>query len=268
MKKSRDPLPPARRPERPAAAVIWTSPPLHPAARSDEVHVWLLEIPGLAALRPRLPALLEPEELARAERFRFDLDRDRFALCRAALRLVLARYVGRPPETLRFGEGPQGKPHLLAGGFPTIEFNLAHSGELGILAIAGRAVGVDVERNDPERSGADVARRFFAADEVDRLGGLPPRERSDAFFSCWTRKEAYLKARGEGLSLPLASFSVAFGDGAPPALVRSALGRKETARWRLFDLPTLPGYAGALAVEGEGVRPAFWRFRSELFVGD
>ncbi len=140
---------------------------------------------------------------------------------------------------------------------------------MGLLAVApGRAVGVDVEKIDHARSGEDVARRFFAPDEVARLDALPPAERVAAFFSCWTRKEAYIKARGDGLALPLASFSVSFGRGAAPALKRSELGRGEAARWIFFDLPPLDGYASALAVEGPAARPSFWRLPSDLVVGD
>jgi 4'-phosphopantetheinyl transferase len=267
VKKSRNRRPQARPPRRWAAPAAWTAPPPRLAARENEVHVWLLELARLAPLKTRLPGLLEPDEIARAARFRFEEDRDRFRLCRAAARIVLARYVGLPAARLRFGRGTHGKPHLLDETDARLEFNLAHSGGLGILAVAGRAVGVDVERIDAGHSGDDVARRFFATDEVERLETLPARERVDAFFSCWTRKEAYLKARGDGLALPLESFSVAFGAGAAPALVRSALGRTELARWTLFDLPRLPGYAGALAVEAREARLAFWRFPSGFVVG-
>lgn len=256
-----------RRPDCRAAPAVWTEPPPHPTVRADEVHVWLLEIARLAALRARLSTLLESEELARAARFRFEEDRDRFGVCRAAARIVLGRYLGRLPASLRFGRGPRGKPHLTDAG--PLEFNLAHSGDFGLLAVApGRAVGVDVEKIDAARSGEDVARRFFAPDEVEWLDALPPADRVAAFFSCWTRKEAYIKARGDGLALPLASFSVSFGRGAAPGLKRSELGRGEAARWIFFDLPSLDGYASALAAEGPATRPSFWRFPSALVVGD
>jgi 4'-phosphopantetheinyl transferase len=268
--KTRTPLPSAPRPDARPALAAWTEPPARPLASAREAHVWLLEIPQLApVLRDRLPVLLDLAERERAARLRFAADRERFGVCRAAARIVLGRYLRRPPESLRFGEGRHGKPRLLGGQRPPLEFNLAHSGDLGLLAVAsGRAVGVDVERIDASRSGDDVARRFFAADEVERLDALPPGERVDAFFWCWTRKEAYLKARGDGLALPLASFSVAFGNGAGPAIVRSTLGGKEAARWKLFDLPPLPGYAAAVAVEDADIRLSFWRLSSDLVVGD
>jgi 4'-phosphopantetheinyl transferase len=263
--KRGDPLRPARPPDPGTGPAAWAAAPAHLFVGPDDVHVWLLEIPRLAPLTPLLPEILETDEASRAERFRFAEDRDRFARCRAAARILLGRYVGRAPADLRFGLGPHGKPHLLGEGRPRLEFNLAHSGAVGLLAVAaGRAVGVDVERIDAGRSDREVARRFFAADEVDRLEGLPPAERLAGFFSCWTRKESYLKARGDGLSLPLASFAVSFGGGTAPSLVRSALGPGEIARWQFFDVPPLEGHAAALAVEGRGARPSFWRFELEL----
>lgn len=269
MKSGNSVLPPARRPragERPAA---WSDPPAGLAARSGEAHLWLLELPGLEALRDRLASFLDESERDRAGRFRFERDRDRFRLCRAAVRVLLGRYLGRGPADLRFAYGPRGKPFLSGGDRDErLEFNLAHSGDLGLLGISlGGRIGVDIERVDLERAGMDIAERFFSPEEIRALAAIPDERRTDAFFCCWVRKEAYLKARGDGLSLPLAGFTVTVDPSLDPALLRSDLGKEELSRWSLRDVPTVPGYAGAVAFEGEDVRFSFWRFPPGLLVG-
>jgi len=203
----------------------WCDPPAGTVARSGEAHLWLLELPGLEALRDRLASLLDESERDRAGRFRFERDRDRFRLFRAAVRIVLGRYLGRAPAGFRFEYASRGKPFLSGNDSGhSLEFNLAHSGDLGLLGISlGRRIGVDVERVDRSKAGMDIAERFFSPEEVRALAAVPGGGRTEAFFSCWTRKEAYLKARGDGLSLPLASFAVSVDPSLDPALLLSEL---------------------------------------------
>lgn len=177
---------------------------------ADEIHVWHLSLgmPDLALTQAQ--ATLARDELARAERLRAPHDRRRFIAAHGALRAILAGYYAREPSVLRFASGPRGKPYLLDE--PSLCFNLSHSGDLALIAIAReREVGIDVEQIRPERASMAIAERFFSPYESGILHALADDERIAAFFRCWTRKESYIKARGDGFGLPLDSFDVLVG---------------------------------------------------------
>ena len=221
-----------------------------PALPPRAVHVWRIDldaaVPAGLALAPSLP----DDERRRAERFRFPRDRERFLAGRAALRGILGGYLDRPPQDIALGRGPSGKP-LLLGPVGGLEFNLAHAEGCALLALTrGRRVGVDVEGLRLGESGMDVARRFFAPAEVARLRATAEDARPLTFVRCWTRKEAYVKARGDGLSLPLQQFQVPLAPDATRALLASSDGPEEVARWTLRELPVARRYLGALVVEG------------------
>lgn len=243
-----------------SAPLDWLRPESPPGLDPDDVHVWRLDldamIPAGLALGPHLPE----EERDRAARFRLARDRERYLAGRAALRGILAGYLGRAPETLRFVRAPLGKPALLDE--PTgLEFNLTHSDWCALVAVArGRRVGVDVEGIRLGQSGMDVARRFFARREVDALIATAPEERAVAFVRCWTRKEAYVKARGDGLSLSLQHFEVPLSTDAGWALASSIEDPAEVGRWRLSELVPAPCYLGALVVEGASYRLSTWEW--------
>ena len=246
-------------PRAPSGDPAWSSPTRVPVLAPDEAHVWLAERGALGPCLARLEANLEEGERGRAGRFRFERDRVAFVLGRGLLRLLLGRYVGARPEDIRFALSERGKPFLEARrGVPALEFNLSHSGELVLIAVGlERCVGVDVERIYRDASVEQIAERFFSPREVAALRGLAPALRREAFYACWTRKEAYIKARGEGIfSLPLGSFSVVLA----PGVSASLLEGPGTAAWWLEDVPTAPGYAGAVA--GNGRIPRFQRLRA------
>ena len=211
-----------------------------------EVHVWRIALDQAAeAFR----GLLAVDEQERASRFRVERGADRYTVGRGALRTILARYTGTPPEALVFRYNQFGKPELEASGFC---FNLSHSHELALAAVArGRAVGVDIERIREQVLSDRIAERFFAPAEARVLAALPPEQQPQAFFHCWTRKEAWIKARGEGLSIPLSSFEVSFAPGEPARLLATRPDEGEAAQWTLRDLPCERGFAAALAVAGE-----------------
>lgn len=228
------------------------------------VHVW--QVP-LAQPEDRINssrALLSQEELDRAHRFYFDHHRVRFIAGRAALKSILSGYLEINPRSVEFSLGPQGKPELKAGMAESgIRFNLSHSGDFALVAVTqGLAVGVDIEAVNREFAGEDIARRFFSPDEVARLVALPSGERIAAFFRCWTRKEAYIKALGKGLSLPLDSFDVTFEPGVSALLLRSTESEDEPSRWSMYDLAVPEGYTGALVVEGRehSLEQRMWQF--------
>ncbi len=217
------------------------------------MHVWRAGLePGAQTLRRRRE-LLSTDERERADRFYFQRDREHFVAARGGLREILGRYTGASPQSLRFSYDHYGKPSLSgeAGGTP-LRFNVSHSGGVALYAVTvGRAVGVDVERVREDFAGLDIAKNFFSPHEVAALSELPAEHLATAFFDCWTRKEAYIKARGLGLSHPLHLFTVSLTPGRPAALLRTDDDPEEAARWSLVELFPGEGYRGALAFEGE-----------------
>ncbi|MEP7054476.1 MAG: 4'-phosphopantetheinyl transferase superfamily protein [Actinomycetota bacterium] len=200
--------------------------------------------------------LLSLDEVERARRFRFDVHRRRYVAGRAAVRRTLASVVAADPSELVFDYGEHGRPDL--AGHPLISFNLSNSESVGLLVVsaAGR-VGVDVEVVRPDFADLRVADRFFAPGEIRRLRALPMAERDHAFFRCWTRKEALLKAHGAGLTLPLREFEVSFEPGQPAVLIDGGpvLGHD---RWQLYDTSDLvPGCVAAVAVEALPTTPLY-----------
>jgi 4'-phosphopantetheinyl transferase len=230
-----------------------------PAFLRDGVHLWRLALDG-AASAPTLLPLLCAEERVRADRFHFARDRYRFIVTRGALRCILAHYLDLAPQDVRFRYGSHGKPALdPAQNGADLRFNLSHTDGLALLAVApGRELGVDVERIRKGIAQEEIAERFFARAEVADLRALPADSQDDAFYACWTRKEAYLKARGEGLSIPLDQFTVTLVPGEPAALLHVVLDPEEVKRWSLHDLDAGPGYRAALLVEGHDPK-LFWR---------
>lgn len=240
----------------------WGLAPARPRACPDEVHIWRahLDLPPHRVMR--LARSLSPDEARRAERLFFEADRRRFVVARGVLRTILSRYLSLPPADLRFCYGPHGKPELAPEhGDGRLHFNLAHAQGLALYAVTyDRQVGIDVEYMRPQLACRAVAERFFAPSEARRLAALPEEVQGEAFFCCWTRKEAYLKARGDGLSLPLASWSVSLTPGEGPVNLHTARCPAEAARWCLWSLNPGPGYAAAVAVEGAGWQLRCWRW--------
>src|SRR5215471_14520309 len=201
----------------------------------NQVDIWRIRLAAEDEGR-HLRGLLLPEEIHRADQFHFQDGRRRFMRARAAMRQILSGYIGIAPQKIVFSYGAAGKPEL-AGEFEKfrIRFNLSHSGELALLAVTrGLAVGIDIELINPEFASKEIAERFFSANEVRYLLAMPAGDRANAFFSCWTRKEAYIKALGAGLSVPLDSFEVAFGARSEPALLEVRSDPGEVARWSMY----------------------------------
>lgn len=247
---------------RAAPPPVWEPTPTTLALPPDEVHVWRAALDLDAAQIQNLRALLSQDESQRADQFRFPLHRHRFIAARGRLRTVLARYLNTAPQQLQFSYGPHGKPALAAAAAATgLRFNLAHSAGLALFAVAqNREVGVDLESLGRDRAAAEIAERFFSPHETAALRALPEAARRRAFYDCWARKEAYLKARGLGLALPLDQFAVSLAPGEPARLLASAEGPAETSRWQLRELPAGEGFAAALAAEGSDWRLRCWEW--------
>ncbi|HWQ32050.1 MAG TPA: 4'-phosphopantetheinyl transferase superfamily protein [Blastocatellia bacterium] len=240
----------------------WAAPPARLTLAQDEVHVWRASLALPAWQLRHLWQILSPEERSRAERFRFAQHRDNHIAARGLLRLILSRYLSLDPAQLRFSYGAWGKPALTAEtDGDRLRFNLSHSGELALYAIAeGREVGVDLELMRADFTEAAVAQRTFSPREFAALSALPASEWTRGFFNCWTRKEAYIKARGEGLSLPLDQFDVSLAPAEPARLLRVLSDERETRRWQLKELFPGPAYAGALAAEGSDWQLRCWQW--------
>ena len=226
----------------------WSHPPKVLELKPNVVDIWRVHIDIPADARQRLEATLSAEETERIARFHFQADKDRFIAAHGCLRDVLARYVHCEPPELSFSNGEHGKPSLSSD--ERIDFNLTHSGDYALIATArGRKVGIDVERIRQGISSHVIARQYFSKAEVAELQALPIEEREVAFFTCWTRKEAYIKAQGLGLTLPLESFDVSLTAHEPAMLRATRPDPKEAARWTLLSLDVDPGYGAAVAVE-------------------
>ena len=219
----------------------------HPLS-NDDVHVWRTSLDRPQAHVRQLAKTLSDDEHQRAERFYFDYLRDRFIVGRGTLRSLLSRYLGIKPDQVQISYGDNGKPYYAD---LKIRFNLSHSHKIALFAFTfEREVGIDLEYTRPIPDFEQVARRFFSPHEVTKLFALPLDERQDAFFNCWTRKEAYIKALGDGLMRPLDQFEVTLAPGEPARLLDVHEDPKEIARWALKTLIPGPGYMAALAVEG------------------
>jgi 4'-phosphopantetheinyl transferase len=216
------------------------------------VHVWRIPLDLPPPLLTDHSAALSADEKARAARFRFDIHRTRFTAGRAVLRHLLAGYLKVRPGEVSFRYSAHGKPSLAGSAADSgLRFNFSNAGGMALAAFAlEREVGVDLEELKRVADFAAISKRYFSPAENEALRALPPEPREAAFFTCWTRKEAYIKAVGEGLSIPLGSFDVTLAPGDPPRLLATRGEPGGEARWSLHALDPGPGYVGALAVEG------------------
>lgn len=236
-----------------------TSDPTAVPARGTRRHVDLGEIHifGTTLDGPENEQILSPDERVRAARFHFSRDRKRFVAARTFMRIVLGEYLGIDPADAQFGYTEYGKPFLSDSNVaPALSFNVAHSEDRAMMAVAcGRAVGIDLENHRPGFASDRLAEQFFSSDEVQSMRSLPSEEQERAFFDCWTRKEAYIKARGQGLSIPLNGFTVSTSPNDSSALLSTTHDPSASTEWRVCDLKAPAGFSAALAYEIRGTLP-------------
>ena len=224
-----------------------------PLAES-EVAIWRIDLRGSPAEVAAAEALVTSEERVRADRYLRAKDRVSFLLQRAALRIQLAAYLGiADPRAVEFTHGERGKPRVVTSGAMAefgLEFNASGSGDVGLMAFSrGAAVGVDVEKYRGIEE-LEIARNFFSAEEIAELAALPPEQRREGFFNAWARKEAFIKATGEGLYFSLDRFAVSLTPGAPAVLRRVDGEMGPADAWTLAALPIDAGYAAAVVRRG------------------
>jgi 4'-phosphopantetheinyl transferase len=225
------------------------------ALAERELHVWRASLDVPPMLIRRLESTLNADEKERAERFLVPQARERFVTARGILRELVATYLEIEPEKVEFMYGPQGKPSLSPVHNSKVCFSVSHSREMGLFAFASHCeVGVDIEQVKPDFKGMEIAAHFFSSEEIAALAKLPPELAVEAFWGCWTRKEAYVKARGQGLSIPLRSFTVSFADS------KQSLQDETGAAWSCCALEPAPGFAGAVVAAGEDCSLRCWEW--------
>jgi 4'-phosphopantetheinyl transferase len=237
----------------------WVRGPLVPRIDANESHLWKIDL--RCETTTEMNASLSSDEHDRAARFHFEKDRQRFRIAHASLRMILGRYLDVAPALLAFAQTEYGKPFLINPEAAGFHFNLSHSEDLALVSVTmDREVGVDIEFMRSNSATIDVAEHFFSVAEVYTLTGLDPSHRTQGFFNCWTRKEAYIKARGEGLSLALDSFDVSLAPDVPVALLQTRFDPSDVSRWSLHELFPAPNYAAAIAVERSASSLSFRHF--------
>jgi 4'-phosphopantetheinyl transferase len=244
----------------------WKISPAHVLLDLNEVHVWKASLEVPLNVVNHLKGVLSPDECDRAKQFYFEKDRRHWIVAHGILRLLLGHYLDVEANELHFVTNDHGKPGLVQPPHKArLHFNLSHSGEIALYAFAyDRQVGIDVEYMRGLLDYEEVATHYFSSYECAVLRALPVSYREDAFFTCWTRKEAYIKARGIGLSQPLDEFDVSLTPSEPAALLADRSDPEAPGRWSLCTLALEDRYAGALAVEGSGWQLSCWEWHSSM----
>ena len=241
---------------------MWRPPDVNhgPSIPTTEVHAWRAGLSSSTADLSRLGGSLSSEERERADRLRSEHDRARFVLGRIVARSVFGHCLQQPARDIQLTLDRSGKPVVASPSGMTLQFNISHSGDHVLLALArDRRVGVDVEAKDLN----EIAARFFSRTEYLRLQTIPERMKTESFYRCWTLKEAYLKARGEGLRLSPDSFDVAFFPGETPRLLETRFDPLDAARWCFRKLDLGSGYLAALATEvGPELQLKLWNWNA------
>ena len=231
----------------------WCLPPDQLTLAANDVHLWLVSLQQPPVVAARFADLLSSDEKARADRCVFDVDYRNYTVARGCLRTILSRYLRSKPEKIDFTYGEYGKPELASlSGSSQLKFNVAHSGVLALYAFTSIGeVGIDLECIRTDFAVDEVARRYFSPGEVACLDQFHGPMRREAFYRCWTRKEAFIKAKRLGLSLELNQFEVTLASDKAKVL-RTRWDESEAARWTLQDIDVGSGYVGALAIEAHG----------------
>jgi 4'-phosphopantetheinyl transferase len=220
-----------------------------------EVHVWRASLDVPSVVLRRLESSLNQDEKGRAEKFLVPKARERFVVARGILRELLATYLDIDPEKVELQYGPEGKPSLSSIHDSKICFSVSHSQMMGLFGFARDSeIGVDIEQVKLDFKGMGIASHFFSTEEVAALANLPPELATEAFFGCWTRKEAYVKALGQGLSIPLRSFTVNFAE------YKQLLRDERGTAWSCCALDPAPGFVGAVVAQGESWNLGFWEW--------
>ncbi len=219
----------------------------------DNIDVWCVSIDVDESVLYSLMRTLSEEEREKARRMKIEKPRKYYMASRGLLRQILAAYVKQAPELLEFEYGPNGKP-TLSEKFDNsgIKFNVSHSHGLALCCVTReREIGADIEKMRDDVEITDISKRFFSSREHEELIKLPVDDQKRGFYNCWTRKEAYLKATGQGLTFPLSQFDMSLTPGEPAVMIAHQSDPGQVSMWSIVDLDVGPDYAAAIAVEGK-----------------
>jgi 4'-phosphopantetheinyl transferase len=245
-----------------ASKVSWLFPPSKLKLSINDVHVWRVKLNQTDGRIQQLQQILSDDERLRAERFHFDRDRRRFIVSQGMLRLIIGEYIDVEPSLLQFYSGHRGKPYLSHSlGNDPPQFNLAHSKEIALYAFTcSQEIGIDVEFVCEMPDSEQIALTTFSSFENKVLQSLPEYQRQEAFFNCWVRKEAYIKAVGNGLYHALDRFDVSLAPGQPARLVSVEGSAEQASGWFMKSLIPEDGYVAALAVKGSDFCLSYWKY--------
>ena len=227
----------------------------------DEIHIWNATLIRDESVIENVSKTISKKEQNKAARFHFGEDQERFILSHGFLRIIISSYLNQEPDNFQFSFSKYGKPSLKNNqGDEILSFNISHSADKAIFAITrNRMIGIDIERIVEGFPCEEIAERFFSPKENEELLKIEPGNlRELAFFTTWTRKEAYIKALGDGLSMPLDQFDVSVSPHEPAKLIANRRDPKEVSRWTLMDLKTSPGFVSTLAAQGSDLRISYW----------
>lgn len=243
----------------------WELPPGDLHLGESDVHIWKTNLNITPSVLNSLAEALSEDELSKASRFHFDIDRTHYIAARGCLRMLLGRYLHLDPAQIQFSYSEFGKPEL-RNPFNTslLRFNVSHSAGIGLFAFTLKNdIGIDIEHLRSDLADEGIARRNFSPLEVKTFLSVSEGEREKVFYACWTRKEAYIKAHGEGLSMPLDSFDVSCAPGELACLLATRPDPSESSLWSLFAFEPDSGYVGALAVKARKLHLKLWQWSAE-----
>jgi 4'-phosphopantetheinyl transferase len=240
--------------------MMWLNPPDNLNLSDDEAHIWRADLKFNECFQTSFLKLLSPDEKSRAQKFRFTKDSRNFIIARGILRSLIGKYLKIKPAEISFRYSEFGKPGIADN--HSLQFNISHSKNIALFAFIKKLnVGVDVEFVNPDIEVKDIAEKFFSPNEVLNLYALPEKQHTLGFFNCWTRKEAFIKAVGEGLSFPLNKFEVSLEPDKPAKLLATDWEPKAVSKWSIFSMSPATNFVGSLAIEGVVEKIKFWNWQ-------
>ncbi|MBN2040683.1 MAG: 4'-phosphopantetheinyl transferase superfamily protein [Spirochaetes bacterium] len=240
---------------------IWKTPEMPAILKGNEAHIWLVEINKQVRELDYYASILTSDEKKRSSRFVFEKDRNRDIINRAVLRLLLSKYIKIDPGRINYNYNKFNKPELSHPVNNELKFNLSHSGNLIIYAFSlRREIGIDIEKKRELNDADGIISRFCSEQEKSEYFSYPAEERGNIFISCWTRKEAYIKARGEGLAFPLNNFTMTLAPDKSPALMHVKDEKAEEKRWSFYNIIVPDDYNSTLAIEGNNIKLLYYKW--------
>lgn len=236
---------------------MWLNPPGNLILGEDEAHIWRADLEFNARFQSSFFKILSPDEKSRADKFRFAKDSRNFIIARGILRSLIGKYLEIDPAKIFFHYTEFGKPAI--AGNHSLQFNISHAQNIALFAFIRKFnIGVDVEFVNPQIEVKDIATNFFSANEISKLLALPGNQHTLGFFNCWTRKEAFIKAVGEGLSFPLDQFEVSLEPDKPAKLLATNWEPEAVSKWSIYSISPGANFVGSVAIEGLVEDVKFW----------